>query len=149
MIIEVDQSGKIENTNKDTVIAFTNDIFGSILIKARNKRAIQKIFRSIGKHKIFIYRLLAILTFLLIRKYLKKINEIIIDEEYPGKSAMIKDFLLREIRKVRPDFPKENIHFQLVGKKSRAHYLAYGVEIGKKLPDKEVGYLEILKFLIK
>lgn len=53
MNIEIDQSGKIENTNKDTVIAFSDDTCGSILIKAVDKREIQKIFRDIGKSRIF------------------------------------------------------------------------------------------------
>ena len=73
MIIEIDQSGKIENTSKNTVIAFSNEIFGSILVKAKDKREIQKIFRKIGKPRIFVYRLFAILIFLLIKNHLKKI----------------------------------------------------------------------------
>ena len=36
MIIEIDQSGKIENTSKNTAIAFSNDISGSILIPAKS-----------------------------------------------------------------------------------------------------------------
>lgn len=149
MIIEVDQSGKIENTNKNTIIAFSNEIFGSILISTKDKREIQKIFRKIGKPKMFVYKLFAILTFLLLKKHLKKIDQIIIDEEYPGKSVLIKDYLLREIRKVRPNFSKENISFRAVGKRSKAHYLAYGVAIGKKLPDKTVNVKEILRFVVK
>lgn len=149
MIIEVDQSGKIENTNKNTIIAFSNEIFGSILILAKDKREIQKIFRKIGKPRIFVYKLFAILIFLLVKKHLKKIDQIIIDEEYPGKSILIKDYLLREIRKVRPNFSKENISFRTVGKKSKAHYLAYGVAIGKKLADKTVSVKEILRFVVK
>jgi hypothetical protein len=149
MRIEIDQSGKIEDTNKDTIIAFSNEVFGSILIKAKDKREVQKIFRKIGKPKIFVYKLFAILIFLLIKKHLKKINQIIIDEEYPGKSVLIKDYLLREIRKVRPNFPKRDISFSAVGKKSKAHYLAYGVAIGKKLADKTVSVKEILRFVVK
>lgn len=149
MKIEIDQSGKIEDTNKDTVVAFSNDVFGSILIKGKDKREIQKIFRKIGKRRIFVYRLFAILIFLLIKKYIKKISQMIIDEEYPGKTGIIKDFLLREIRKIRPDFPKDGILFQRIGKKSKAHYLAYGVAIGKKLADEKVTFKEILKFVVK
>ena len=61
----------------------------------------------------------------------------------------IKDYLLREIRKVRPDFSKHNISFKIIGKKSKAHYLAYGVAIGKKMPDKTVSAKEILRFVVK
>lgn len=85
MRIEIDQSGKIEDTSKDTVIAFSDDSFGGIIIKARDKREIQKIFRKIGKRKIFIYRLFAILIFLLIKKHLKKISQMIVDFEICSK----------------------------------------------------------------
>ena len=136
MKIEIDQSGKIENTNKDTVIAFSDDNFGSLLIKAKDKREIQEIFRQAGKPRVFIYKLFTILIFLLIKNHLKKVEEIVIDEEYPGKSALIKDLLLREIRKIRPRFPKENISFRQIGKKSKAHNIAYNTFKKKRKTDK-------------
>ncbi len=36
-------------------MAFTEEISKSLLIKAKDKREIQKIFRQIGKSRIFIY----------------------------------------------------------------------------------------------
>ena len=54
MRIEIDQSGKIENTNKNTIIAFSNNKFKSIFISAKDKREIQKFFRRIGKPRIFV-----------------------------------------------------------------------------------------------
>jgi len=148
MKIEIDQSGKIENTNHDTVVAFSNGIFGSIVISAKDKREIQKVFRKTGKNSIFIYRLFAILIFILIKKHIQKIQQITIDIEYPGRSAMIKDFLMREIKKVNPNFHRDNISFGQIGKKSKAHYLAYGVATRKKQPDMAVGAKDILKFII-
>ena len=148
MKIEIDQSGKIENTNKDTVIAFSDDNFGSLLIKAKDKREIQEIFRQAGKPRVFIYKLFTILIFLLIKNHLKKVEEIVIDEEYPGKSALIKDLLLREIRKIRPRFLKENISFRQIGKKSKAHNIAYNTFKKKRKTDIVVNK-KILKFLIK
>lgn len=149
MKIEIDQSGKIENTNKDTVIAFSNSISSSILIKAKNKREIQNAFRQAGKRMVFVYRLFAILIFILIKKHIPKIQQIIIDTEYPGKSSIIKNFLLQEIRKIAPSFRKDNIMFMQIGKKSRAHYLAYGVESNKKQPDMVVDTKDILKFIAR
>ena len=63
MRIEIDQSGKIENTNKNTIIAFSNNKFKSIFISAKDKREIQKFFRRIGKPRIFVYKTFAILIF--------------------------------------------------------------------------------------
>jgi len=149
MRIEIDQSGKIENTSKNTIIAFSNGEFKSIFISAKDKREVQKVFRSAGKQKVFIYRIFAILIFLLIKDRLKRIHCIVIDEEYPGKSVLIKSFLLLEIRKINPRFPKENISFQKIGKKSRTHFLAYGAAIGRKQADLRVGSKEILRYMIK
>ena len=149
MKIEIDQSGKIEDTSKNTIITFSNDKFKSIFISAKEKREIQKIFRKIGKPRIFIYKLFAILIFRLIKNHLKEIDEIIIDEEYSGKASLIKNFLLREIRKIKPDFQKDTIIFKRVGKKSRAHFLAYGVATEKKEADVKVTAKEVLKIMIK
>jgi len=63
MKIEIDQSGKIEDTSKNTIIAFSNGKFKSIFISAREKRELQKFFRRIGKPRIFVYRVFAILIF--------------------------------------------------------------------------------------
>ena len=65
MKIEVDQSIKIENTEKDTVVAFSNGVYGSIIISAKDKREIQEVFRKTGKRMIFAYKLFAILIFIL------------------------------------------------------------------------------------
>lgn len=149
MRIEIDQSGKVENTSRNTVIAFSNSKFKSILIGAKNKKEIQKFFRRIGKPRIFIYKTFAILIFLLIKNNLKEINEIIVDEEYPGKSPLIKNFLFQEIKKVNSSFSKQNIAFHCIGKKSRAHFLAYGVATGKRRADMEIGAREILRRTVK
>jgi len=149
MRIEIDQSGKIENTSKNTVVSFSNGKFKSIFISARDKREIQDFFRRIGKPKMFIYRTFAILIFLLIKNNLKEIDEIIIDKEYPGKSSLIRNFILRETREINPRFSEENIEFQRIGKKSRAHFLAYGVAIEKRVPDIKVGAKEIFRIVAK
>lgn len=149
MNIEIDQSGKVEQTNKDTVIAFSDDKFKSIFISAKDKREIQKVFREIRKSRVFVYKLFSILIFLLIKKHIKRIDQIIIDQEYPGKAKLIKNFLLQEIRRIKRDFSKDNIIFKRVGKKSRAHFIAYGVAIGKRKPDIEVTAKDVLEMIIK
>lgn len=149
MKIEIDQSGKIEKTNKDTVIAFSDDYFSSILILAKDKREIQKIFRKIGKSRVFIYKLFAILIFLLIKKHLKKIDQIIIDVEYPSWGHLIKDYLVKEIKRVKPDFKPENISFKLIGKRSKAHLIAIEVARKKMSPNLKVGVKEIFKHITK
>jgi hypothetical protein len=149
MKIQIDQSLKLERTEKDTVVAFSNHIFASVLIKAKDKREVQRIFRQAGEPKTFVYKLFAILIFVLIKNHLSKITQIVIDEEYPGKNKIITDLLMREISKVKPDFDRSDISFQQIGKKSQAHFVAVGVAINKKLPDKIIKLSEILRFLLK
>jgi hypothetical protein len=149
MTIEIDQSGKVENTSKDTIIGYSNSSFKSIIIKAKEKRQVQKVFRQINKPRIFVYRVFAILIFLLVRSELRRIATIIIDKEYPGQSGLIKHYLLQEIKKVKHDFKKENIVFEEIGKKSRAHYVAYGVATGKRTADITVTAKDILQFVVK
>jgi hypothetical protein len=140
MKVEIDQSLKIERTDKNTVVAFSNHIFASILIRAKDKREIQKIFRQAGEPKKFVYKLFAVLIFILIKDYLDKITQIIIDEEYPGKNKIITDLLMQEIIKVNPKFECSNIKF---------HFIAWGVAMNKKQPDQVVKLKDILKFLLK
>lgn len=148
MIIEIDQSGKVENTHQDTIIAFSNNSVGTIVMRAKEKREVQKVFRKIGKPRMFVYRVFAILIFILIKNHLKNSYQIVIDEEYSGQENLIKSFLVREIKKIQPGFIASNIVFKRIGRKSRAHYFAYGVATGKKLADRSVSSKEVLKFLV-
>lgn len=50
---QIDQSGKIEQTNKLTIVAFSNDKSGSVLLSASDKRVLQEIYRKAGKPRVF------------------------------------------------------------------------------------------------
>ena len=78
MNISIDQSSKIENTNKNTVIAYANSKQKSLLIKAEDKKNLQKIFRNAGKPEMFIYKTFAVLIFLLIKDDVRTICRITI-----------------------------------------------------------------------
>lgn len=148
MKIEIDQSGKIENTSKDTIIAFSDGIKKAIRIRSNDKREIQAIFRESGRRRIFIYKLFAILIFLLIRDHLKELDEIVIDEEYSGRESLIKTYLAQQIRKVNPSFDLQLISFGRVGKKSGAHFRASEVARRKRNADIEVGMEDVLQYII-
>ena len=47
MRIEIDQSNKIEQTNKDTIIGLSNDKTFTVLIKAREKRKLQEELKTL------------------------------------------------------------------------------------------------------
>jgi len=93
----------------------------------------------------FVYRTFAVLAYYLVKDHLDKIDAVIFDREYPEKEALIKDLFLQLVRKHRPNFDKNCIWFEEVGKKSNAHWEAYWVFKGAKKPNKIITYQMVLK----
>lgn len=163
MHIEVDMSGKIEQTNEDTVVVFRNDEQYSVLLKKKIKVEILTKYRN--KYRDIHYRLFAILIYYCIRNYLSKVRSITIDIEYEGREEDIKRNLLRVIWKDAPDFDKKLIKFSRIGKhakikdfwcpensknflgKSNAHRIAYQTFIGKLAPNKIITEKEVEKLI--
>jgi len=119
--IQIDQSGKIEQTNKATVLCLSNKTWDTVFIKARTKRQIQEIFRRNGQTKNFVIFTFSACLSLLIKRNLKH-NQIFIDKEYYGKDAIIKEILL-EMLKQNKQIPE--IHFANIGRQVKAHTRAY------------------------
>lgn len=146
MRIEIDQSGKVEDTRMNTAIAFSDGKSKSILIDRRKKRELQKIFRENNKGHVFIFKTFTILIFLLIKDDLMEIQHISVDLEYPGRDYLIKDYLLRMIREHR-SFDKRDIVFTKVGRKTIAHQLAINIHRGHVKPDIVVTKKDIIAFI--
>lgn len=117
MKLFIDQSGKIEDTSKNTVLAFSNEINGSILIKAVEKRKLLKIFREQNRPKIFTFQLFSILIYELLVKYKVKNHIVFIDIEYPGQNDLIKSYIIQLINRFKGvAITNHDINFVLVGK---------------------------------
>lgn len=138
MQIEIDQSGRIEYTKVDTVLAYSNTKSKSILIKAVEKRKLQMKFREKNRGRAFVYQTFALLLYLLIKDDLNKIQSIIIDQEYTGRESEIKTFLFRQFRDDNKKFRASEVHFLEIGKKSKAHLKAYKTAKRKVRADKIV-----------
>ena len=147
MIIYIDQSGKVEYTSKHTVIAYSNGKKSALIIKAKDKRAIQKVFRQVGKGRTFVFWLFSTLIFLLVRDL--EFKEIVIDTEYPGKSDIIKNYLLEHFRRCGKKVLPSEISFQEIGKKCEAHWHGYYVFTGKRKAEKVIVLREILQEMTK
>lgn len=123
MIIEVDQSGKLEKTSIPTVIAFSNSKLRSAIIFSGEKQKLEQHFRALGKRRVYVYQSFAVILFLLVKDE-SIIQEIVIDTEYPGQEPLIKNIFLNLVdRKLKLD--KRDITFKQIGKKSNAHNIAY------------------------
>lgn len=128
MRIEIDQSGRIEFSASDTVLAYSNQRQFTILIPSIVKRELIRKYREKGKvTKIFFLKLFCAAVFLLVKEILPKVEEIAIDIEYEGNESKIKNILLNHIRKTFPIFDGNKIVFRRIGKKSNAHEIAIGV----------------------
>ena len=126
MSLEVDQSGKIEQTERDTILCLSNDRWYAIRIPKKIKRTIQKMFRDSLLIKYFILITFSAALSILIKKTKPK-TKIIIDEEYQNKEILIKNIIDKIFSKEKY---KPVIEFKSIGKSSNADFFAQ--EVGKK-----------------
>ena len=150
MDIEVDQSGKIEDTATDTVIAFSNKKCYSVLIPATVKRSCLERLRQKGKTGKSIYRrMFTIGLFILLKGKIRKHDFIIIDIEYTGHSRTIKEQLINLLSGVGTEIDPGSVSFQRIGKKSPAHSLAYLTHRGDVKANQIIKFEGIMKYLRK
>lgn len=148
MRIEIDQSGKIEDTNRLTVVAYSDGESGSILISGKDKRLIQRFYRDLGQPKIFVYKLFAVLIYVLIKDKLSCFNQIIIDTEYLGYEKLIRSFIIEIISKQKQKIRKDVFSFHSIGEKSRAHKVAIKSFTAKRA-DLKLTYRQFRKYIFK
>ncbi len=93
----MDMSGRIEETNRPTVIALANDISRTNFISAREKRILlnelkkKRPTRSAKLHHVLVF---STLVFYLIRDNIGELQQVTIDQAYSGYEASIKEHIL-------------------------------------------------------
>ncbi|HEX9721734.1 MAG TPA: hypothetical protein VGA53_00540 [Candidatus Paceibacterota bacterium] len=147
MTVEIDQSNKIEKTNKNTVIGLSNDRTFTVLIPARVKRQLQEEFRKQGKPRLFVYRTF-IAGVVLLLKYAKVDyrTPIFIDEEYSGYERLLRSMFAEMWGGFSEEVP--TIDFKRVGKKSGAHLISYKTMKGRQKPDCALSFGEIKRLVL-
>jgi hypothetical protein len=123
MKIEIDQSGKIENTAQSSVIA--DSIGNAIKISARNKRLIQQMYRQTSKPNEYVYHLFSLVVGLVIKKTYSQEHLYIIDTEYYGKDDYLRGLILLYMSMPSSQINKHKLIFRQIGRKSQAHTNAY------------------------
>ena len=121
MTCQIDQSGKIEDTAKDTVIAISNEKQYAVILSAKNKRRLQEVFRAIGAPRLFVEYVFSALLVLLLKR--TRISRVVVDLEYPRSTKTIESLLKPHV--------ETSIDWKLLGKDSKAHDVAYKVYKGK------------------
>lgn len=143
---QIDMSGKIEQTNKNTVVAISNSKTFTLLIKTTDKRLLQKMYRNLfNKQRQYVYEVFSALVYLSLMA-VKPNSRIVIDREYPGQEGLLK-LLILEYDLGSQIVKSENIDFGLVGKRSSAHKLAYQTFKKQKKPDKIVAAKDITEVI--
>lgn len=147
MKIEIDQSGKVEDTSKITVLG--NSIGNNVWITQNDKRFNQHVFRKMGKPQMYMIRLFAALASVLISHSLNGDHTYIIDVEYPGRDAEIKAFIVIYLEKMGLKIDAQRISFSAIGKKSKAHYHAYCILKDANRPQKtHISLEKLLKIML-
>lgn len=131
---QIDQSGKIEQTSLDTIIALANNKRYCIVLPKKIKRLLQEEFRARKKPRMFIFDTFCALMVIILTK-IKPTNTIFIDREYFGNEDVIKARILEFLNKLGSHYVPD-IDFTLVGKSSSAHILAAKVGNKQLIPDK-------------
>jgi hypothetical protein len=148
MRVEVDQSGRIDQTDRATVVAFANGEQFSIRLSPRAKRQILDELRPKwkGKHepKTLYIVVFATLLYLLFKERINQLEQVVIDTEFTGHEGTIKDHVLNLLRRKGLHVESDTFMFMEIGKKSSAHDLALKVYQGKIAPDHEITVEEIL-----
>lgn len=148
MRIEVDQSGKVEDTATGTVIAFSNEKKYSILIPSTVKRECLEELRQRGRTGKSIYRrMFTIGLFLLLKGRFQKSDFTVIDVEYTGHSRSIKEHLINLLIGAGMKVDADNIQFRRIGRKSPAHDLAYLTHRGEIKTNRKITSKELIKYL--
>ncbi len=147
MQYQIDQSGKIEDTSRLTIVAFADGKAKSLKISAVEKQKLIKIMRELDyPRNIFIFKIFAGLIYLLlIKEKWNSGDSLLIDREYPGHEGIIKDILSNLFRKMFSQLPV--IEFGEIGKKSSAHLKAIAVFRGKANPNMTVKADDVLNIL--
>ncbi|MEK7527375.1 MAG: hypothetical protein AAB537_03130, partial [Patescibacteria group bacterium] len=124
---EVDQSVRIEELSRDSVVAVANkeQEFSAIIPRKLKRRLYEATRREGGAVKFFAPRLFAQSIIAILRFAPAIVRELIIDIEYPGYERII-------MRTIERAVPGVSVFFKPIGKKSPAHFAAYGVFAGKK-----------------
>jgi len=145
MRVEIDQGGKIGDTKVPTVLAFSNGETHAILIPATTKRGCVLILRErkINGTKMYV-QLFSVGLYLLVKNHTKRLKQIVVDIEYPGHEAKIKEQLINLLRRAGISINPDVIQFGHIGKSSKAHKKAIAVFNGQK-PNKIIPLNDILR----
>lgn len=144
---QIDQSGKIEQTNKDTIVVLSNEHDLAIMVKAKTKRIILEWFRQEQRQRFFPYLTFATLLAILIKMELPK-SRVEIDKEYFGNEDLILERVTTYLKLLGVE-KHPPLVWGHVGKTSKAH--DYGAKMAKDKSkiNKVISLEEVMELLLE
>jgi hypothetical protein len=146
MKIDIDQSGRVEFTSHDTVIA--DSLGNSVFIKAREKRILEKAYTSSGRRKMFMFEVFSLLTTYLIKNSFCTTHLYYVDIEYDGRMPLIKERILYFAHKISLPLDSAYVYYRSIGKSSLAHVHANNTFSGKQKPTFEITAQAVLSVIL-
>lgn len=142
MVVEIDQSIKIEQTHADTIIGIANSKQVAVCITRQIKRKLEKDFRKVDRRRLFSLRtfIAGCVLGLEYAKY-KNLSDVVIDIEYVGQERRLRSIFV-EMWSRRHD-SEPDVSFRLIGKGSKAHEVCWKTQRGKRKPDIILTYGDI------
>jgi len=142
---QIDQSGKIEQTQVKTVVAMTNSQAFAVTLTAADKKLLEQMFRQLKRPRLFPYLVFAALLAILIKKAKPK-QKVQVDQEYIGQNDLIIERYHKYMSLLNVK-PIPHIEFGHVGKSARVHRFGYLIWSGKKKDLFVVPIKDILKLI--
>ena len=149
MIVEIDQSGKLEQLNTATAVAYADSRRGGVWIPAKIKRKLMAPLRKKIPKKADLWPVLLALVIYLLISDLPADLVMIIDEEYTGKEKLIRQTLGSLLAQRDPHLWRGSIRFARIGKASPAHRMAWQIHREKNQQKvRRLSETEILALLL-
>lgn len=146
--VHVDQSNKIEDSGS-SYLAFSDGVAleSVLIVPARVKGGAITALRKQGKtKKQAVLLVFSACVYLLLKRDVRQMQEIILDNEYDGHGRDIKAAILRYCQRDGIAV-SARISVRSIGKKSPAHQAAWEGYRGKRRPDQRVNGRELLAIL--
>lgn len=150
--VSVDCSAKVEQWSKDTALAFSNSVQGSVLVKKKVKQQARNWLKRHYPHRsssFYTFQLFAAFVCLLIKPHLSAVERLQIDRDYPGQQTenILKAILLNFFQHINPSLRKGFIQFRGV-KGSKADRLARSIFQQQQPADRIISFEEIQALFI-
>lgn len=146
MVVEIDQSGRVEDLTMNTTVAYSNGHHKVVFVSAGTKRTVIQVLKSnFFISEDFAPFFFSLLVFLLLKD--EKLSSVLIDEEYTGKANFIAETIQVFFKNIGISCPQ--IKFVRIGKHSNAHALALKAHRIKGRGVIKISLNEILKFVVK